>query len=77
MRLNEKFLEKIDKNYSDKHRNGRYKNCGLGINVRDGFSGATVFKNNWAICELDELQQMIDELEMMKQAIEEETGICF
>ena len=76
MKINEMFLEKIEKNADKKKKNSPYK-VGLGLNVKNSLGGATVFTNGWAICTVEELQQMIDELTIMRDAIEEETGITF
>ena len=47
------------------------------LNLGDSINGATIFKENWAICEVSELSRMIYELTVLKEAIEEETGIEF
>lgn len=51
------------------------KAIGIGIHVENGLRGATAFKDNWMICEIDELSRMIEELTMLKESIEEETGL--
>lgn len=51
------------------------KLVGLGINIDTTMGKTSVYKNNWGLCDLDELGQMIKELTMLKQAVEEKTGL--
>ena len=76
MKFTEQLIGRIERNADNKKKKSRYR-VGLGLNVQNSIGGATIFANNWGICEIEELQQMIDELTIMKQAIEEETGIEF
>lgn len=74
MRLTDKAIEKIDRAYAENRKESRYK-TGLGLNVQNSISGATVFRDNWALCDLENLEQMIYELTMMRNTIKEEVGI--
>lgn len=51
------------------------------VSIAESLNGATVFKKcgnmDWAICEVAELSRVIYELTVLKEAIEEETGIQF
>lgn len=49
----------------------------LRLNVQNSLGGVTIFKDNWAICDLEELSQMIEELTVVREAIAEVTGIAF
>ena len=77
MKLTDKALERIDRNLTDKKKarplNGSV--IGIGVNLKDSIGGATVFKDNWGICEVEDLSRMIEELTMLRDAITEETGI--
>lgn len=48
---------------------------GLGINIDTTCGKTSIYKKNWGICDLEELSQMIKELNLLKQAVEEETGL--
>ena len=43
--------------------------------MSNSLGGATLFDNTWGICEVAEIARMIEELNIAKAAIEEETGI--
>lgn len=74
----ENMIEKIGKTLeASKKQNPMKGSCiGIGINLKNSLSGSTVFKDNWEICKVDELTRMIEELTMLKKAIETETGLC-
>ena len=46
------------------------------LRVINGLSGAMVVADNWTICTVDVLDDMVAELLAMKKAITNETGIC-
>lgn len=77
MKFTDSKIESINNTLDEKKRTNPYngKVIGIGINLNDGICGATVFKDNWGICSIEELGRMIEELTMLKEAIEEETGI--
>ena len=77
MKLTMKAIEKVNENLWNKKKENPMNGSviGIGVNMHDSFGGATVFKDNWGLCELEELGRMIDELTMLKEAIEEETGV--
>lgn len=50
---------------------------GLDLNIQSSLGGVSIFKNNWAVCDVEELTQMIEELTQMREAIEEVTGCKF
>lgn len=66
MRFNKEMMHKINE-----YLNGKKTN----VIVGNGFSGATVFHNSMAVCTVEELPRMIAELTMIRDAIEEETGL--
>lgn len=74
MKFTEKALEQIDMAYTANRRESAWE-CGLGINVRNGISGAKVYVNNWEVCPLEDLEQMIEELAIMRDTIKETIGI--
>ena len=77
MKFTEEKIEAINNTCDEKKKANPIcgKEIGLGINLDGSVGETTVFKNNWAICTVEELSQMIKELNMMKEAIEEETGL--
>lgn len=71
LRFTEEKLEAI---------NAEFKNISedntQGLRVVNGLSGAMVVADNWCVCTVDVLDDMINELLAMKKAITNETGIC-
>lgn len=77
MKFTEELMERIEINKDAKLKNGKFRE-GLGINLKNTLGGQTsVFKNNWEICDIMEITQMIYELTDLRDAILEETGIRF
>ncbi len=77
MKFTEAKIETINNTCDEKKKANPISRhiIGLGIRLDNSLEGTIVLKNNWAICEVEELSQMIKELTMMKEAIEEETGL--
>lgn len=74
MKLTIEKFETIDKKLSARKKE-TFK-CGIGVNIwRDIDGETTIFKNKFEICSVEELKQVIEELTMLKEIIEEETGI--
>ena len=77
MRLTEKKMDAINEAYTNIRTNKEtYVPDTHRLNIREGFHGATIFADNWQICKVEELTEMIAQLTAFKQAIEDETGIC-
>lgn len=76
MRIAEEKIEVIN-NWMNAKKSGvgLREEDSLRINLCDSAFRATIFKDNWAVCRVEELSQMIRELTMMKEAIEEQTGL--
>lgn len=81
MKFTESKIESINERLAEKKRsNPISKNViGIGIKLEEGINGATAFSNSgtcgWAICTVEDLKRTIEELTMLKESIEEETGI--
>lgn len=78
MKFTAKALDNINAALDAKKRENPidHHEIGIGVNIKnDMIMGATAFKNNWAVCTVDELSRMIEELTMLRDAIEEETGV--
>ena len=77
MKLTQSKIESINKAIDEKKKANpmNHGEVGIGINVHDSIGGLTVFKNNWGVCTIEELGRMIEELTMVKEALEEECGI--
>lgn len=77
MKLNETKLKAIDKRFTKlKRENPIDSYCiGIGIELIDGLHGSSLCKNGVVFADAEELGRMIEELQMLKQAIEEETGL--
>ena len=74
MLFSDELLGRIDDNHFRKLHESKYS-FGLGINVMNLSTGAEVMRVNTALCKIDELTQLIDELTDMKRTIEKETGL--
>lgn len=77
MRFTEETIEALNNAIDEKKRAKPYKGkiVGIGLNVQNSISEPTIYKDNWAICELSELDRMIEELEMVRAALAETVGI--
>ena len=47
------------------------------LNVNSSLKGTSVYRDNWEICELEELSGMIESLTQLRNTIYQETGIKF
>lgn len=77
MRFSETKLKDIDDRFTQMKMENpidRYR-VGIGVELVDGIHGATLCKNGLAFADVEELGRMIEELQMLKKAIETETGI--
>ena len=77
IRISEEFLERIERNYDEKLRERCGKHEGLGLKLGNSIGNANVYKCNWAICEINEIDALIKQLTILRDAIEEETGLTF
>lgn len=77
MRFTEETIEALNNAIDENKRAKPYKGkiVGIGLNVQNSISEPTIYKNNWEICELSELDRMIEELEMVRAALPETVGI--
>lgn len=78
IRIKQEKLEAINARYDAIRKE---KKCGvvvgkMGLNIKESL-GVTIFSGNWGICNIEDIDAMIDELTDMRTAIEEETGIYF
>lgn len=72
--INERLAEKKKSNPISRNV------IGIGIKLGEGINGATAFSNSggncdWSICAVEDLKRTIEELTMLKESIEEETGV--
>lgn len=80
MKFREELESRIDiamtnKKKATPYMNGKSVAIGIGVGlISDPFSTEVYRDGNW-VCGLDELSRMIEELTMLKEAIEEEAGI--
>lgn len=79
MKFNANKMQDINNKLYAMKKNNPLNNIavGIGINIKNGIEGATIYRDNWEVCNITELNRMIEELTMLKVAIEEETGIEF
>lgn len=77
MRFTEETIEALNNAIDEKKRQNPISGhtIGIGLNIRNGMKEPTIYKNNWEICELSELNRMIEELEMVRAALAETVGI--
>lgn len=79
MKFNANKMQDINNKLYTMKKNNPLNNVvvGIGINIKNGIEGVTIYRDCWEICNITELNRMIEELTMLKVAIEEETGIEF
>lgn len=79
MKFTEEKLEAINKNLTEKKKAKpiSFNEIGIGVNFRNSIMGASAFKDNWQLCEIEDISRLIEELGMLRDAIIEETGIEF
>lgn len=77
MKFTEEKITAINGRLADKKRENpfSFRQIGIGVNLDNSSSGATIFKDIMGFCNVEELSRMIEELQMLKEAIEEETGL--
>ena len=73
MRFTEDKLNAIDNRLTRKKKEDPVKNNVIGVGIRLVSLG--VVKENTKICEVEDLKRVIKELTMLKESIEEETGL--
>ena len=79
MRFKRDKIEEINNDYEQKCKDGKsdhicFKNV-FKLRVENGINGATVYAGNWQICKVDELVDMLMELNILRDVIENKTGI--
>ena len=73
--LTDNAMQKVDDAKRKDMKNHGYK-YGLGINAHNGMGGAGIYLNDAVrICDLEDLEQLIDELTMVRTALISEVGI--
>lgn len=77
MRFTEKTMDKINERLDEKKRENPIKGkiIGLGVRLSEGLDGSIAIKDCVSVCSIEDLSRTIVELTMLKEAIEEETGI--
>lgn len=77
MRFTEKTMDKINERLCEKKRENPIKDnhIGLGVRLSEGLNGSIAIKDCVSVCSIEDLSRTIVELTMLKEAIEEETGI--
>lgn len=77
MRFTEKTMAKINERLDEKKRENPIKGnvIGLGVRLSEGLNGSIAIKDCVSVCSIEDLSRTIVELTMLKEAIEEETGI--
>lgn len=81
MRFLAEKIEAINERLAEKKKSNPISRnvIGIGIKLGEGINGATAFSNlgncDWQICTVEDLKRTIEELTMLKESIEEETGV--
>ena len=77
MKFTEKKLEEIDRRFSAKLRENPIKDhvIGMGVSLHPEDTYTMVCCCDDRIVEVNSLSRLIEELQMLKEAIEEETGL--
>lgn len=75
MTFSQELIDKVqDKKFEILKEAGRN---GIGVRLGNTLKGVCVFQNNWEVCRLEDITQMIEELTWLKQILREEFGIEF
>ena len=74
MKFNKEAMENININYRD-NIYSKPVNQDLNLSISDCINGSTIFRGNWALCTVDELSDLINQLTVMKEQIEKTTGV--
>ena len=78
VRFTEEKIEAISANLDEKKKAKGINTIGMGVNLRNAsFNTSVFFKDNWQLCEIEDISRLIEELEMLRDAITEEAGIEF
>ena len=72
VRINEEKMDEIQ----DLYRSKVFTNH-LNLRMVDGLGGTQVATGNWCIAKVQDLSELIRELTIMKESIEEVTGVRF
>lgn len=78
MKFKESKVERINDVTHDKKVSNPYHTCGvigIGVGLFNTIDSTVVGINNSEICNIDDLGRLIEELQMLKDSIEEETGL--
>ena len=68
MRFTDEALEKIEKAYGDVQRETGRHEFYMGLTIGNSMNMPCVYVNgNWGICDLEDIDHMIEELQMMKE----------
>ena len=74
MRMNDETIKKINEAY--KHSTFNYQ-ATQKLKVDTSLGDTSIYKDNWEICRLGDLSNMIEELTKLRDTIEETTGVRF
>ena len=79
MKFTDEKLEVINENLAEKKKANPvdFHTIGIGVNIQNSLMGVGAFKDNWQLCEIEDISRLIKELEMLRDAIAEETGVVF
>lgn len=77
MRFTDEALEKIEKTYAEVQKETGKSQFYMGLRVDNNLSRPGVYTNNWGICDLEDIDHMIEELQLMKEAVKRATGVEF
>lgn len=77
MRFTEAKVEEINEVLSKKKKTKPISSTvtGIGVNIFNGVGKTIVARDNSGFCDIEDLGRMIEELQMLKEAIEEATGV--
>ena len=77
MEFTKEALQTINNAFTENRNEKGIKSKGLGLKLDNSLGGAGIFLENWHIIDLKNIEQLIDELEIMRETIKQETGILF
>lgn len=74
MRMNDETIKKINETYKNNTFNYQATQK---LKVDTSLGDTSIYKDNWEICRLGDLSNIIEELTKLRDTIEETTGIRF
>lgn len=73
MKMTKEMISKINEEFTK----DSFYNSDIDLKLISDFSGIGIYRTNWNICKLNDLSNLIEQLTILKDTIQNETGIEF